>query len=63
MYEESLKYYRDLKNVVDTAFVEGEAKGKIESKIEIAQKLKSMGLSINQIQEATGLSGEELENL
>jgi predicted transposase/invertase (TIGR01784 family) len=63
MYEESLKYYRDLKNVVDTAFAEGEAKGKIEGKIEIAQKLKSMGLSINQIQEATGLSGEELENL
>lgn len=33
-YEESLKSYRDLKNVIDTAFDEGENKGKIEGKIE-----------------------------
>ena len=31
-YEESLKTYRDLKNVIDTAFDEGEAKGKVEEK-------------------------------
>jgi predicted transposase/invertase (TIGR01784 family) len=29
-YEDSLKSYRDLKNVIDTAYDEGEAKGKIE---------------------------------
>jgi flagellar biosynthesis/type III secretory pathway protein FliH len=29
-----LKYYRDMKNVTDTAFQEGEVKGKIEGKIE-----------------------------
>ncbi|MDZ7881044.1 MAG: PD-(D/E)XK nuclease family transposase [Saprospiraceae bacterium] len=29
-YEDSLKTYRDLKNVIDTAFDEGESKGKIE---------------------------------
>ncbi len=29
-YEESLKYYRDLKNVVDTSFDEGREEGKIE---------------------------------
>jgi len=34
-YETSLKYYRDMKNVVDTAFEEG----KLEGKIEIAQNL------------------------
>jgi len=37
-YEESLKYYRDLKNSIDTAFdegvIEGELKGKIEGIIE-----------------------------
>ena len=33
-YEESLKSYRDLKNVIDTAFGEGETKGKTEGKIE-----------------------------
>jgi predicted transposase/invertase (TIGR01784 family) len=33
-YVTSLKYYRDLKNVTDTAFYEGEIKGKIEGKIE-----------------------------
>jgi hypothetical protein len=35
-YEESLKYYRDLKNVVDTSFDEGKAEGKAERNIEIA---------------------------
>ena len=63
LYEESLKYYRDLKNVVDTAFDDGELKGKIEGKIEIAKNLKRMGLNVEQIIEATGLSKEEIENL
>lgn len=31
-YEESLKSNRDLKNVIETAFVEGKIKGKIEKK-------------------------------
>lgn len=31
--EASLKYYRDLKNVIDTAVAEGEPKGRIEGKI------------------------------
>lgn len=33
-YEESLKSYRDLKNVIDTAFDDGQAKGKMEGKME-----------------------------
>jgi predicted transposase/invertase (TIGR01784 family) len=33
-YEESLKSYRDLKNVIDTSFGEGKVEGKIEGKIE-----------------------------
>ena len=33
-YEDSLKYYRDLKNSLDTAREEGETTGKLEGKIE-----------------------------
>ena len=33
-YEQSLKYYRDLKNVIDTSFGEGESKGHAEGRIE-----------------------------
>ena len=46
---------------------EGEAKGlkkgKIEGKTEIAHNLKKMGLSIEMIIQATGLSAEEIESL
>ena len=63
IYENSLKYYRDIKNVVDTAYEDGEIKGKIEGKIEIAKNLKRMGLNVEQIIEATGLSKEEIEHL
>ena len=33
-YEQSLKYYRDLKNVIDTSFEEGKMEGIIEGKLE-----------------------------
>ena len=42
-YENSLKFYRDYKNTIDTAFDEG----KIEGKIETAKKLKALGVDIN----------------
>lgn len=58
-YEESLKYYRDLKNVVDTSFEEGEKK----KQIEIAAKLKKNGVDIGIISSSTGLSIVEIENL
>lgn len=60
LYEESLKSYRDLKNVIDTAFdegtVEGMIKGKMEGKMEekIANIVKSLirgKLSIEEIAE------------
>lgn len=51
-YEESLKTYRDLKNVIDTAFDEGEAKGKVEEKkANITKALKRGKLSIAEIAE------------
>jgi predicted transposase/invertase (TIGR01784 family) len=43
-YEDSLKTYRDLKNVIDTAFDEGENKGKIEGKIEGQMEEKIQGI-------------------
>ena len=67
LYEQSLKYYRDLKNVVDTAFEEGEEKGKIEGKIEeklgIAAEMKADGVPVEKIIRYTGLSKEEIEKL
>lgn len=47
-YEESLKSYRDLKNVIDTAYDEGELKGKING---IIKSLKRGKLSIEEISE------------
>jgi predicted transposase/invertase (TIGR01784 family) len=70
-YEESLKYYRDLKNVVDTSFDEGKAEGKAEGKvegkeernIEIARQMKSEGEPVEKIVRFTGLTAEEIGRL
>ncbi|OWP81152.1 hypothetical protein BWK63_07155, partial [Flavobacterium covae] len=70
-YESSLKVYRDLKGVIDTAFdegkmeglIEGEIKGKIEGKIETAKSLKRLGVSVEIITQATGLTKEEINKL
>lgn len=51
-YEESLKTYRDLKNVIDTAFQDGELKGELKTKTKgIIKFLKSGKLSIEEIAE------------
>jgi len=66
-YEESLKYYRDLKNVVDSSKeegkIEGIIEGIIEGKIEVAKNLKRQGISTEIINKATGLSKKEIDNL
>jgi len=74
-YEDSLKYYRDLTNSLDTARAEGEikgeAKGKIEGKIEgriegrieVARTGLKEGLSIEMIMKLTGLTEKEIEKL
>ncbi len=54
-YENSLKTYRDLKGVIDTAFDEG--------KLEMIRAFKKAGASIETIIQATGLSKEEIERL
>lgn len=58
-YENSLKTYRDLKGVIDTAFGEG----KLEGKLETAKSFKKLGVPIETIIEATGLTKEEIEGL
>lgn len=62
-YENSLKIYRDLKSVIDTAFGEGKTEGKTEGKIEVAKSAKQMGLSNADISKLTGLSESEIEKL
>ena len=70
-YEASLKYYRDLKNMVDTAFDDGKAEGKAEGKVEdkdernmeIARQMKSEGEPMEKIIHYTGLSKEEIQNI
>jgi predicted transposase/invertase (TIGR01784 family) len=58
-YENSLKSYRDLKGVIDTAFDEG----KLEGKLETAKSLKLFGIEIDVISKSTGLTKEEIEKL
>lgn len=66
-YEESLKVYRDWNNVIDTATLKGEAKGRAEGELikarAIARNLKNIGLSIADIATATGLSPAEINSL
>lgn len=58
-YEQSLKIYRDLKGVIDTAFDDG----KMERSKEIAKALKQNGVLIDIIIKSTGLTKEEIEKL
>ncbi|QYS91589.1 PD-(D/E)XK nuclease family transposase [Flavobacterium covae] len=74
-YESSLKVYRDLKGVIDTAFddgkmegliegkMEGLIEGEIKGKIETAKSLKRLGVSVEIITQATGLTKEEINKL
>jgi len=66
-YEDSLKYYRDLKNSLDTAKeegkIEGLKEGKKERNIEIAIEMLKKGLDISLIKDITGLSDKEIKNL
>lgn len=78
-YEDSLKAYRDIKNSLDTAKregvaegieigreegrAEGRAEGEQSKAIDIAKNLKSMGLSIADIKNATGLSEDDIMKL
>jgi len=62
-YEESLKYYRDIKNVVDTSREEGLQEGMEKRNYEIAKQMKIEGYSNEQISKLTGLSDKEINKL
>ena len=78
-YEASKKAYRDIKNSVDTAKREGIAEGMEKGmkqgmekgmkqgmkqrSLEIARNLLSLGLPVDQITQATGLTEEEIKQL
>ena len=61
-YEDSLKYYRDIKNSIDTAKEEGKIEGKTERNVEIAKKALAKGLSIKDVSELTGMTELEIKN-
>jgi len=54
-YENSLKIYRDLNGVIDTAYFDGKA--------EVARILKEKGIDTDFIIETTGLTKDEIERL
>jgi len=58
-YEDSLKYYRDLKNSLDTAKEEGKIEGKIEDAIKMLEKESDISL----ISEIRGLTEKEINDL
>ena len=58
-YEESLKYYRDIKNVVDTSREEGSE----ERAVTIARRMLAAGVGVEQVAEFTGLGVERVEAL
>jgi len=75
IYEESLKHYRDMNNVINSAERRGKAEGREEglkegreegikkTNRENARKMKALGLSKEIILQVTGLSEEEIEQL
>ncbi len=62
-YESSLKYYRDLKNVIDTSFEEGLEEGAEKTKKAIALEMIEEGISLQTIAKITKLSIEEVKKL
>lgn len=62
-YESSLKYYRDMKNVVDTSFEDGITEGERRKALKTARQLKSLGVATEVIVQATGLTTEEVGEL
>ena len=66
-YEASLKVYRDLKNVIDTAFSDGIQPGLEQgikaTTLENARKMKQKNFSAEDIADITGLSIEQIKSL
>ena len=62
-YEDSLKYYRDLKNSLDTAREEGREEGEKKTKLAMVLNLRKEGVDDLTISKVTGFSVEELQQM
>ena len=70
-YEDSLKGYRDLKNVLDTAelkglkkgIAQGRAEGRAEGVASVARSMKAKGMDAATISELTGIDIDEIRKL
>ncbi len=66
-YEESLKVFWDFSNVLSTAErkgrAEGRAEGERDEKLRNAKNLKALGVDVETISKATGLTKDEIESL
>jgi predicted transposase/invertase (TIGR01784 family) len=78
-YEDSLKVYRDMKNVLDTAELKGLKKGlkqgiqqgirqgieqgAVDERRKNAKIMKAMGLPLETIEKVTGMSAEDIAKL
>ena len=62
-YEESLKVFWDFSNVLSTAERKGRAEGERDEKLRNAKNLKTLGVEVETISKATGLTKEEIESL
>jgi len=62
-YEDSLKYYRDLKNSIDYAKEVARTEGEKNKQIEIAKEMLKDNMPIEQIIKYTGLSKDEINDL
>ena len=62
-YDHALKVYRDTLNTYNGAEQKGRAEGEYEKALAIARNLKTMGLSLTDIEKATGLTEEAINQL
>jgi predicted transposase/invertase (TIGR01784 family) len=70
-YQDSLKYYRDLKNSLDTSFAEGEQmgvekgrqEGAYQKSLQVAENCLRSGLSVAQTAQLTGLDLAEVTQI
>jgi predicted transposase/invertase (TIGR01784 family) len=60
MYEDHLKYLRDIGSAIHKKESEAFEEGKLEGRLEVARKLLSTGLTLEAISACTGLSVDEL---
>ena len=63
IYQSDMKSERDILMMMQDQKEQGRAEGRVEERAEIAAKMKSMGLSPEQIAQATDLSIEVINSL